>query len=562
MYRFALHGTFMRVWFLAVCCVGMMGRLFADAEAGDRGAGSPDQQEKMESLQTIAQPLSTALTEVGQLQADLKKAGSEDAKREIQSRIDAEKQRIEQLRENFRNILGGSEAAEYEDAAEKSKGISEQISELIQPVLSEMREATSEPRELDALRKAHEAAIERKRKADMVLDRIAQLTEASKDKVVIAELKSAGRIWAGREAEANSQIAVTKVRIDERTRNQRSLWERMSTGVSQFFRSRGMNLLLALLAGGIGFYATRKIYSWLRRISPAHKGGGNTFASRLSDILAMALAVVIALTGIILVFYTRGDWFLLTLVVIFLIGVAWAGKTAIPPYLEQIRMILNLGSVREGERVIYKGLPWKVSKLGFYTTFTNPRLQGGQIRVPIREVMGMVSRPISKKEVWFPCEEDDWVILSDNTYGKTIIQTPDQVVVLRLGGSMKTYPTADFLELAPENLSHGFRISLTFGIDYKHQAHSTTKVLALFQESLSMKLLHEYGSEAVRSIKVEFAKASGSSLDYEILADFDGSAASKRNALRRKIQTYCVDTCNEHGWVIPFTQIVVHQAEE
>ncbi len=302
-----------------------MGRLFAEKENLAHAAGTLSQQEKLESLQIIAKPLSTALSEAEKLRAELKTAGSEDAKKGIQSRIDAENQRIAELRENFRSILGGSEAAEYEDTSEKSQGISEQISELIQPVLSEMREATSEPRELDALRKANEAAKERKRKAEMVLDRISDLIEASNDEVVAAELKSAARIWSSRLAEANSQIAVTKVRIEERIRDQRSLWERLSTGFSQFFRSRGMNLLLALLAGGFGFLATRKIYSWIRRISPAHKGGRNTFTSRVSDILAMALAVVAALSGIILVFYIKGDWFLLTLVVIFLIGVAWAG---------------------------------------------------------------------------------------------------------------------------------------------------------------------------------------------------------------------------------------------
>ena len=321
-----------------------------------------------------------------------------------------------------------------------------------------------------------------------------------------------------------------------------------------------MNLLFAILAGVIGFFGTRKLYSWLRHVSPVHKKDKNNFTSRISDVLAMMTAILMALLGIILVFYIRGDWLLLTLVVIFLIGVAWAGKTAVPPYLNQIKMILNLGSVREGERVIYEGLPWKVSKLGFYTTFTNSRLDGGQIRVPIRNVMDMISRPIAPKEVWFPTETDDWVKLSDETYGKTIIQTPDQIVVLRLGGSMKTYPTADFLSLVPENLSHGFRLMVVFGIDYMHQKESTTTVPGIFHSALTTALIEEYGRDAVRSLKVEFASASASSLDYEILADFDGSVASRLNGIRRKIQGVCVDVCNENGWVIPFTQITVHQS--
>lgn len=515
----------------------------------------------LNSLKTIAEPLSTALAELPKLKKELEQAATDDAKQEIQTRIDAERERVKQLRENFRSILGGSEAAEYEESNIGNATLQEQISDLVQPVLSEIREATSEPRELDALRKALGGARERKRKTDTVLERIDGMITSAGDPALVAELQSARRLWDSRHAEATSKIAVTSAQINERSRDQRSLWEKLSTGVSRFFRSRGMNLLFAVLAAVIGFIATRKIYSWIRHISPVHKKDKNNFTGRISDVLAMAVAVLVALAGIILVFYSRGDWLLLTLVVIFLLGVAWAGKTAIPPYLEQIRMILNIGSVREGERVIYGGLPWKVAQLGFYTTFTNPNLMGGQLRIPIRDVMGMISRPVGQKEVWFPSEADDWVILSDDTYGKTIIQTPDQVVVLRLGGSKKTYPTADFLTLCPENLSHGFRITVKFGIDYRHQAECTTTIPEIFQTALTTALLQEFGREAVRSIQVEFASASASSLDYEILADFDGSVAQKYNPLKRRIQSICVDACNENGWTIPFTQITVHQAE-
>lgn len=514
----------------------------------------------LDSLRTIAEPLSTALSELQKLQDNIKGADTDDARQEIQDRIDAERERVKQLRDNFRNIVGGSEAAEYDGEPSAGASLQDQVRELIQPVLSEIRDATSEPRELDALRKSLDKWQERKRKTDTVLSRIDKLIAESVDPVVLAELKSARGLWASRQAEAISQSAVNKVQIEDRTRDQRSLWEKLSTGLGRFFRSRGMNLLLAVIAATIGFLVTRKIYSWIRKISPAHKRDHN-FTSRISDVLAMALAVIVSTLAIILVFYSRGDWLLLTLVVIFLIGVAWGGKTAIPPYLEQIRMILNLGSVREGERVIYAGLPWKVSALGFFTTFTNPNLQGGMMRIPIRDVMGMISRPVAPKEVWFPTEAEDWVVLSDGTFGKAITQTPDQVVILKLGGSMKTYPTADFLEQAPENLSHGFRISVVFGIDYRHQADSTTTIPAVFNAALTAAMFQEYGKEAVRSIQTVFSSASPSSLDYTVLADFDGSVAHRYNALQRKIKEVCVDVCNENGWVIPFTQVTVHQAE-
>ena len=523
--------------------------------------GSTVQGRETQYPKVIADPLSAALKNLERLQGERDAAPTEDAKEQIIDRITVEKEQIDQLRENFRNVLGGAEAAEYEEVTIESAGIQEQITELVQPVLSGIRDATAEPRELDALKNSLLTWKEREQKTLKVLDRIDDLIATSEDPLVIEELTSARRVWAGRQSEATSHIAVINVQIAERSKDKRPMWEKMSDGFSAFFKSRGMNLLIAVLVAVAGFFATRKIYSLIRRVSPAHKKASKTMTSRISDILALTISILVAIIGIILVFYLRGDWLLLTLVIIFIIGVVWAGKTAIPPYLEQIRMILNLGSVREDERVIYEGLPWKVTKLGFYTTFTNPELQGGRLRIPIRDVMDMISRPLAPKESWFPTEVDDWMVLSDDTFGKVIIQTPEQVVVLELGGSLKTFPTADFLALTPRNLSHGFRISVTFGIDYKHQEECTSSIPEIFKAALSTAIISKYTREAVRSIQVEFQSAAASSLDYVILADMHGSVAHRYNALQRVIQKVCVDVCNEHGWVIPFTQVTVHRAE-
>lgn len=517
-------------------------------------------EQKLDTLQTIAEPLSESVAFLQDLQNQLQDAPTDDAKEDIKARIDETRERIQGLRKNFREILGGSEAAEYEDTAIVTAGFQEQITELVQPVLSGMREATAEPRELDALRSQLELWQGRKLKSENVLARIETLKTNATDTVVINELNSAENIWKTRQSDATSQIAVLSVQINERTKDQKNLWESLSNGTSDFFKSRGMNLLYAILAALIGFLAVRKIYALLRKISPVHKPDQYDTLERISDVLSMAIAIIIAITGIIIVFYIRGDWLLLTLVIIFLIGVAWAGKTAIPPYLEQIRMILNLGSVREGERVIHEGLPWKVEKLGFFTDFINPNLQGARLRIPIKNVMEMVSRPLAPKEIWFPTQVDEWVTLADDTFGKAIAQTPDQVVILELGGATKTYPTIDFLALAPKNLSHGFRISATFGIDYAHQAQSTTTIPGVFKDALTKEIITTFGRDSVKSINVEFASAAASSLDYTILADFDGTLAPRYKAIERRIQSTCVDVCNEQGWGIPFTQITIHNA--
>ena len=82
----------------------------------------------------------------------------------------------------------------------------------------------------------------------------------------------------------------------------------------------------------------------------------------------------------------------------------------------------------------------------------------------------------------------------------------------------------------------------------------------ILQDAVLRHLVEALGREQVKSVKVEFKGAAASSLDYTVLADFSGEAASRYAALERMIQTACIDTCNEQGWEIPFPQMVIHQA--
>ncbi|MDE0835871.1 MAG: hypothetical protein OSA84_05910 [Akkermansiaceae bacterium] len=131
-------------WFLVLACALMPTGILAadDAEPTPK----PQVAERsLESLKIVAEPLSAALSELQKLQGELKQTGTEDAKREIQRGIDAERERVGQLRNNFRDIVGGSEAAEYEGETSGGTSIQEQIGEIVQPVLSEIKEATSAP---------------------------------------------------------------------------------------------------------------------------------------------------------------------------------------------------------------------------------------------------------------------------------------------------------------------------------------------------------------------------------------------------------------------------------
>ena len=202
-----------------------------------------------------------------------------------------------------------------------------------------------------------------------------------------------------------------------------------------------------------------------------------------------------------------------------------------------------------------------MQKVNIYTSLINPALEGGKIRLPMRDLISLHSRPNGEDELWFPCRKDDWVLLSDDTFGKVLQQTPDYVHIVKLGGTRKVIPTAEFLSLHPANFSKNFRLEVPFGIDYSHQEIAISKVPKILEVTVQRALIEKIDKELLLSVKVFFTSAAASSLDYRIVVDLDGDLAPRRNALKDLISATCVEACNQHGWVIPFTQITVHQAE-
>lgn len=201
-----------------------------------------------------------------------------------------------------------------------------------------------------------------------------------------------------------------------------------------------------------------------------------------------------------------------------------------------------------------------MSRLSVYALLSNPELSGGLLRLPIKELTNMRSRPCASDDVWFPSHRNDWVRLMDGRFGQVIHQSPESVKLRVGGGAVVTYPTQQYLSLSPENLSNGFSVSVVFGIDYRHQAIGTTRIPQVMRERVEAGLLAIVKPEELVKVSVDFQSASASSLDYSVGASFTGAVADRPEALRRAIQRILVDVCNAEGWSIPFPQVTVHQA--
>jgi hypothetical protein len=258
-----------------------------------------------------------------------------------------------------------------------------------------------------------------------------------------------------------------------------------------------------------------------------------------------------------IIFYLEEDWVLFSLGLLLLIGMAWTLRHAIPRYWGQLELFLNVGPVREGERLMLDGIPWRVKHINMYSILENPVAELSQ-RVDIDDLVDMRSRPLNEGEPWFPCKRGDWIILKDGVRGKIIGISIEMIQLIQRGGAVYTYNMSEFLSLSPKNLSKSFRIKETIGISYIHQKESTTSIVEKLEAIIKKRAIDEGYEDIVQSIRVEFQHANDSSLDLVVIADFKGSSADIYNRLRRSIQRWCVDACTENKWEIPFPQLTLH----
>jgi hypothetical protein len=95
------------------------------------------------------------------------------------------------------------------------------------------------------------------------------------------------------------------------------------------------------------FFGFRLAEFGLRQLR--RKGSEKKFGSMLTALLFHVISVLGGLGAMMLVFNLAGDWFLLGIIIIFLFGIGWASVNTLPRQVETIKLMLNIGAVREGK---------------------------------------------------------------------------------------------------------------------------------------------------------------------------------------------------------------------
>ncbi|MGF1644692.1 MAG: hypothetical protein ACFCUJ_13710 [Thiotrichales bacterium] len=535
----------------------------AGVEAGVPEPGPamvPAQPSPQERLAAILASIKVAEAERAELARRIKSAGVGADVTALEEDLRRVGRRENDLRIAFEELATGGVTVGALDEAAQAKPFDwkAELEDVVRPLLEELKRMTERPRTIERLRSERESLSDRSERADRVIARITNAIEAAEKPEVKDALKGVLKSWQSHSADAQGSLQRAEAQLQRLLAPEDEVGGGFAEALREFFAGRGLNIALALTAFAatyLAFVGIAALYNRFqsRRAAP-HRG---RFA-RAGSMLLRLLSLVLSLLAAMMVLSIRGDWLILGLLILFLFGFVLALRNSLPRYVEEMRILLNMGGVREGERVIYNGIPWRIKSLNVFSTLHNPLLRGGTIRVPIKEMAALQSRQFVKEEPWFPTREGDFVMLDGDVFGRVQLQTPD-MVQLKVVGSTKTWAVADYLAQNPRNLSiEGFAVPITFGLDYGLQADILTTVLSRLRAHIESRLADQVFQGELKELIVEFNEAASSSLNILIIGVFDGAAAEHYWSIRRFLQRCAVEASNLHGWVIPFNQLTVH----
>ncbi|MFK7891497.1 MAG: hypothetical protein AB8B63_11840 [Granulosicoccus sp.] len=509
---------------------------------------------RLDYIQTV---LSQKRHERSQL-GELIEAANEQDKTDLRRQADDITQDIRRLKRTFEIIaIGDVDTRLFVEAPEKeSQSWREDITLIAQPVIESLKELTEKPRKLKELNDAIAERTEELGAAREALENLESVMSENPAGELQRSLNSLERTWRSRRDNAQSAIDIARFQIAD-LRGDKTLLESILTALGGFLTGRGLTILLAVLAAYSVWYGIRFLLRGYRNTLVRNETPESRTRYRLAAYSLHAFTGTLIITAVFVVLYQRSDVLLLGLLVMLIFGLALGIRQLLPQYIREARLLLNIGPMREAERVIYRGLPWRVESINMFSILHNPELNGS-LRLPLADFHGVSSRP-SDNDSWFPTSCGDVVLCSDERLLEVIHQNPDTVELQALGGQMISIPSSEFYNYKITNLSRGgtFGVTDSFRLDYVHQSISREVVPRILRKAIQKAFDATALKHLVTDVEVELQTAGDSAINYWLFVTAKSPAAKSYLEIRRIMQSACISACLENEWQVPYPHVAL-----
>lgn len=509
-------------------------------------------------LDALQLQIETKAVERDQLRLTIKDADSSTAT-EVQAEIDLVNAEIKRLRNAFEQSAIGAVNIDVLAESHTKFDWREEVSQILQPIVENVKVLTEKPRRISRLQSIIEQNAIKKTAIDSAISAIQNKMQSTSNENTLSALAALEVNWRQRLLDNVDELLIAQQQLSELQNSDISWWETVSRALADFFKGRGLTLLIALVTAVVIWFVMRLILQLFQSSSKRLDKDEIRTRKRIAQYSYRLLTFMLILIGVISVFYTRGDVLLMGLSILAAAGIALGLRQAIPRFISEARLLLNIGDIREHERVMYNGLPWQVASLNVHSVLKNPELTG-VVRLPLSNMASMISRPAGK-EPWFPASRGDFILLNGDTLAEVMRLTPEIVELKDRSGTLISMPAPEFYTTTFKNLtrSESFGVTITFGIDYQHQSISLTEVPVKIKSAIKTAIDNFEHVDEVVDITVELEQAGASSLDYLVYVKMRPDAASSYLKIERLLQQTCVAVCTEEGWGIPFPHMTIEQ---
>ncbi len=483
---------------------------------------------------------------------ELKVEHDENEKGKIKTEIAGLTRKLNTMKMFFANTVGDENLfVEEEEDLSKQKGRDalKELQDLLIPFIDSIKMATKKPRKIEKLRYDIERMKDKIAQAEKAVQNIEKIESLSQLDGIRKNIETSKQMIQRYIDENRVLRNIYKNDLAKELKGKTSFIVAVSDTVKKFFSTKGINLLTAIFIGSLAFFVLtwfKKRIQGLNFFTKDQKNLKKTF-NALYGVITGGISICASITTL----FVLNDWFLFTLAVLILIGIVWSLKKYLPKFLAEIKLALNLGAIKEGQRIVWENCPWIVKKVGMVIQLENEYLDTPTIFLSVREVVNLHSRPLVKNEQLFPSKTGDFVMLSNNIYGRIKIQTPENVVISISPTLQTSYTIQEYFSLKPLNYSNGFQLNMVLAIGYKHQKNIFELGDIVKKELSGLILNNKQFSEAYfKSLTVEFKEPSHLSLDFFVCVDCAGEMAPEYRKVKRFINSMLVKICNDHDLLI------------
>ncbi len=508
---------------------------------------------KAKTAGSIIESLSEVSQAIQEVEQKLKAATTEQEKEALSTELQELVKRKNNLSNDFTLNATGIDPVALSEKTTKEIDVKEELTKVFSPIIVGLTEFTEPSRRIEFLRSNIAYYQQHLPKMHSGIVQIDVLLTEVQDKQAKAKLLEEKEYWEKQEKEFSTKLEIAHQQLIELENRKLSPFDAFENAANAITSKRGMNIMFAILVFIVTFLVLLVLRRLIQFINPLNYIPRLRFAANVLDVFLYLLTFILATLAMVVSLYISGEVLALAIILVVLLALTWAIKGIIPQFVEQIKLLLGYGAVRQGERVIYNGLPWHVDSIGIYSYLRNPALTGGFLRLPIKDLIDMRSRPYDEHESWFPTREGDNVLLLNrgSISRKVVMQTP-QRVHFDWYGVPESIPTSDFVSQHIRNLSKGpFWEGVNLYLDYKHRHEALDDVIDKLSAVIDEKFkAHPFFGDKLLEVWVDLAGLADTSLSVMMWVKMQPEAAEEYDRIAWHLNKFSLIAANQYGWEI------------